>query len=112
MQVVIADHLLSFDLFEVFGRALVQLERCFPSTIMLIRDGMNTDCDDQSVHALIIKFRRTEINRSFLFVVLHQPYVLMSTIRMKKKDSVLFSAIFNTICHFRLLLKLAVPCAL
>jgi len=52
------DHLLSFDLFEVFGRALVQLERCFISTFMVIRDGMNTDCDDQSVHALIIKSRK------------------------------------------------------
>jgi len=27
--VIIVGHLLSFDLFEVFGRALVQLERCF-----------------------------------------------------------------------------------
>lgn len=58
--VIIVDHQLSFDLFEVFGPALVQLERCFVSTFMLIRDGTNTNCDDQSVHALIIKARSSQ----------------------------------------------------
>lgn len=46
--VIIVDHQLSL---KVFGRALVQLERCFISTFMLIRVRTNTNCDDQSVHA-------------------------------------------------------------
>jgi hypothetical protein len=43
---IIVDHPVSFD---VFGRTLVQLKRCFVSSMMIIRDRMNTNCDDQSV---------------------------------------------------------------
>lgn len=53
--------------FDLFGRALVQLERRFVSTLTVIRVALNTDCDDQSVQALIIKSRETMISRLVRF---------------------------------------------